>query len=257
LPWRQTPVYQYANHASFNGTFASTSSSELLQHGRNDSTVNIVKIYSGPLSMFGAKAEIAAREKGVAFELEMVPFSIETLYEPKHPDVLRINPKQQVPVLVDDDLELFDSTQIFEYLEDLCPEPPLWPRDARERARARLLELGSDEVFFAEVQLLMPRQRSAAGEDRVAEAISAIHAYYDRMERQLGDREHLAGPFSYADIAFYLAQFYATFLGEPPRDDQPCLAEWRARVFARPAVAEVAGRMSAYLGDLGIPAPTV
>eukprot|EP01036_Dinobryon_divergens_P053368 gene53368-71338_t len=60
-------------------------------------------IYSGPLSMFGAKVEIAAREKGIAFELVMVPFIEGDAYEPKHPEVLRVNPvKQQVPVLVDD-----------------------------------------------------------------------------------------------------------------------------------------------------------
>ena len=52
--------------------------------------------------MFGAKAEIAALEKGIAFELVMVPFEMKTLYQPKHPEVLRINPKRQVPVLVDE-----------------------------------------------------------------------------------------------------------------------------------------------------------
>ena len=77
-----------------------------------------MKLYSGPLSMFGAKAEIAAHEKGLDFELVMVPFEMKRLYEPKHPDVLRINPKRQVPVLIHGDLEIFDSTQIFEYFED-------------------------------------------------------------------------------------------------------------------------------------------
>jgi glutathione S-transferase len=80
-----------------------------------------MKILSGPLSMFGAKVEIAAREKAINFELVMVPFDPARGYEPKHTDVLRINPKRQVPVLIDGDLELFDSTQIFEYLEDLKP----------------------------------------------------------------------------------------------------------------------------------------
>jgi hypothetical protein len=114
-----------------------------------------MKIYSGPLSMFGAKVEIAAREKGIPFELEMVPFSMEKLYAPKHPEVLRINPKRQVPVLIDGDLEIFDSTQIFEYLEDRYPVPPLWPAAPQDRARARLLELKSDEVFFPPVIRLM------------------------------------------------------------------------------------------------------
>jgi glutathione S-transferase len=76
-----------------------------------------MKLYSGPLSMFGAKAEIAALEKGLEFKLVMVPFEMATLYQPKHPEVLRINPRRQVPVLVDGDLELFDSTRIFEYFE--------------------------------------------------------------------------------------------------------------------------------------------
>jgi glutathione S-transferase len=86
-----------------------------------------IRLFSGPLSMFGAKAEIALREKGVDFELVMVPFDMQRLYEPKHPEVARINPKRQVPVLIHGDLEIFDSTQIFEYLEELKPSPALWP----------------------------------------------------------------------------------------------------------------------------------
>ncbi|MBC8845460.1 glutathione S-transferase N-terminal domain-containing protein, partial [Escherichia coli] len=68
-----------------------------------------------------AKVEIAAHEKGIDFELVMVPFSQQRGYDPRHPDVLRINPKRQVPVLIDGELEIFDSTQIFEYFEDLKP----------------------------------------------------------------------------------------------------------------------------------------
>jgi glutathione S-transferase len=98
-----------------------------------------MRLLSGPLSMFGAKAQIAALEKGLDFELIMVPFSMERLYEPKHPEVLRVNPKRQVPVLIHGDLQIFDSTQLFEYFEDLKPEPPLWPAGAAARARARLL----------------------------------------------------------------------------------------------------------------------
>jgi len=95
-----------------------------------------MRIFSGPLSMFGAKVEIAAREKGIAFELIMVPFDMKRRYEPKHPEVLRINPKRQVPVVIDDAVEIFDSTQIFEYLEHTRPEPALWPLDPVARARA-------------------------------------------------------------------------------------------------------------------------
>jgi glutathione S-transferase len=117
-------------------------------------------LYSGPLSMFGAKAQIAALEKGLEFDLVMVPFDWAQGYTPKHPEVLRINPKRQVPVLVHGDLEIFDSTQIFEYLEDLQPSPPLWPHDPQARARARLLEHQSDEVYFPHVVRLMGLQQN-------------------------------------------------------------------------------------------------
>lgn len=42
--------------------------------------------------MFGAKVQIAALEKDVDFELVMVPFTKDDTYEPKHPEVLRVNP---------------------------------------------------------------------------------------------------------------------------------------------------------------------
>src|SRR3954465_8444845 len=115
----------------------------------------MVKLYSGPLSMFGAKAEIALREKRVEFELELVAFSQQQGYAPKHPEVLRINPKRQVPVLIDGAVEIYDSTQIFEYCEDRWPAPPLWPGTPAARAHARQLEHGSDEVFFPHVIKLM------------------------------------------------------------------------------------------------------
>src|SRR5271155_1543833 len=105
-----------------------------------------MKLFSGPLSMFGAKVEIALREKRLDFELEMVPFTREAGYQPKPPEVLRVNPKRQVPVLIDRDIEIFDSTQIFEYLEDEWPKLPLWPASPVHRARARQLEHAADEV---------------------------------------------------------------------------------------------------------------
>src|SRR5260370_41206412 len=135
-----------------------------------------MKLYPGPLSMFGAKAEIALHEKGIDFELVMVPFEMKTLYQPKHPEVARINPKRHEPVLVDDgpggDLEVFDSTQIFEHLETIKPEPALWPAEPKARARARLLEMQSDEVYFPPIVRLMGLQATpggpAAGEARAA-----------------------------------------------------------------------------------------
>ena len=69
----------------------------------------------------------------------MVPFTQADGYSPKHPEVLKANPKGQVPVLVDGDITLFDSTLIFEYLEDAYPQTPLLPASAAARAQCRLV----------------------------------------------------------------------------------------------------------------------
>lgn len=208
-----------------------------------------MKLYSGPLSMFGAKAEIALREKGFPFELEMVPFEMKTLYEPKHPEVVRINPKRQVPVLIDGDLELFDSTQIFEYLESLKRDPALWPSEPRARARARLLEHKSDEVYFPHIVRLMSDPRAPGAHD-------AASRFYAEMERTIGKQEWLAGAYSYADIAFYMAQLFGERMGAPVAGEFTHLHAWRDRMSARPAVKQVAGAMGRYLLSIGRTLPS-
>lgn len=208
-------------------------------------------IYSGPLSMFGAKVEIAAREKRVAFELVMVPFTTDDAYEPKHPEVLRVNPvKRQVPVLVDDEVALFDSTQIFEYLEDRYPEPPLWPEGIAERARARQLEQKSDEVFFPNVIRLFGLQDDMQSEPAVA-ACAACARFYDEMEALLAGRDYLAGPYSFADIAFYMACVFADRKGAGMTGATPRLIDWRTRVGERAAVRAVVDPMMRFLASQG------
>lgn len=205
-----------------------------------------IRLYSGPLSMFGAKAEIAALEKGIAVELVMVPFDMAKLYQPKHPEVLRINPKAQVPVLVQGDVEIFDSTQIFEYFEDLKPDPALWPKAPGCRAKARLLELRSDEIFFPPIIRLMSLQDRLDDPAAVA-AQDASARYYEAMERQLSESEFLAGSFSYADIAFYMAQLFAARMSAPMTAATPKLLAWRERLSGRPAIRQVAGAMARFL----------
>jgi glutathione S-transferase len=211
-------------------------------------------LYSGPLSMFGAKVQIAALEKGLDFDLVAVPFDFDAGYSPKHPEVLRINPKQQVPVLVHGDLEIFDSTQIFEYLEDLRPTPALWPGDVRERARARLHEHKSDEVYFPHIIRLMGLEQDLQGEAALA-AIAASNRYYAEMEAQLEGRDYLAGSYSFADIAFYMAALFGERKGAPLGEETPRLLAWRVRMSARPPVRQVAGAMGRWLASVGRPVP--
>jgi glutathione S-transferase len=214
----------------------------------------MMTLYSGPLSMFGAKVQIAALEKGLEFDLVMVPYDSRLGYSPKHPEVLRVNPKGQVPVLVHGDLEIFDSTQIFEYLEDLQPTPALWPRDTAERARARRLEHQSDEVYFPHIIRLMGLQNNL--NDAVALAsIRAATAYYAEMDELLNNRTWLAGGYSFADISFYMAALFSERQGAPITAATTKLLEWRDRMTKRPAVGSVVNAMGNWLRAAARPVP--
>lgn len=213
-----------------------------------------MKLFSGPLSMFGAKAQIAALEKGLDFELIMVPFDMKRLYEPKHPEILRVNPKRQVPVLLHGDLEIFDSTQIFEYFEDLKPDPALWPPGPAARARARLLELKSDEVYFPHIIRLMGLQ-ATPGDPAAIAAREAAARFYEAMETCLADGDFLAESYSFADIAFYMAQLFGARMGAPMTMATPNLLQWRQRMTSRPAVQQVVRPMAAFLVAQGRPLP--
>jgi glutathione S-transferase len=204
--------------------------------------------------MYGAKTEIAALEKDLPVDVIMVPFTAEHRYEPRHPEVLRINPKRQVPVLVHGTVEIFDSTQIFEYFEELKPAPPLWPAPAAARARARLRELWSDEVFFPPVIRLMSLQGRLA-EPATVEAIEEIGRRYLELEALLEHGPFLAGEYGYADIAFFMAQLFAARMSAPMTSLTPRLLAWRETVGARPAVNAVLRRFEATLRQMGLAIP--
>jgi glutathione S-transferase len=76
------------------------------------------------------------------------------------------------------------------------------------------------------------------------------------MDALLADgREFLAGPYTFADIAFYMAQLFGARKGAPMTSGAPRLLKWRDRVSARPAVRMVAGAMGRYLVSIGRPVP--
>ena len=75
--------------------------------------------------------------------------------------------------------------------------------------------------------------------------------FYDAMERTLERRTWLADGYSYADIAFYMAQLFGERMGAPMTDAHPRLQAWRERMGERPAVRQVAGAMGRYLLSIG------
>jgi glutathione S-transferase len=64
---------------------------------------------------------------------------------PHAPRVLWMSGQKAVPVLVIDGKAIADSTRIIEAVEEMQPDPPLYPRDALDRARALALEEFFDE----------------------------------------------------------------------------------------------------------------
>ena len=209
-----------------------------------------MKLYSGPLSLFTAKVRIGLREKGLPCDVWSVPFCRATGYEPRPVDVLRLHPKGQVPILVDGELVVYDSTQILEYLEQRNPEPPLFPSGLTDRARCREIEAYSDEIFFPKVLVLIQEvfykpEPGAQDGERVAVAERQLAEDYDRFERQLAGRDWFCPSFSVADIAVFLTTNFASTLGCPPPVTHRNFAAWLARMVERPSVAREMQQISA------------
>ncbi|MDB4906886.1 MAG: glutathione S-transferase [Gemmatimonadetes bacterium] len=100
----------------------------------------------------------------------------------------------------------------------------------------------------------MSLEQDLQGDAAVA-AISAASQFYREMEAQLQGRDYLAGSFSFADIAFYMAALFGERKGAPLGADTPRLLAWRDRMTQRPAVRTVAGAMAAWLASVGRPVP--
>lgn len=212
-----------------------------------------MQLFSGPLSLFTAKVRVALDEKRVAYERIEVGWSLASRYEPHHPAVVRHNPKKQVPVLVDGDVAVYDSTLIFEYLEDRHPEPPLMPRGVAGRARCRRLEAYADEIFFAPLwsvieETLYPAPPSGRDPARLAAARTQLTSHYAWLDAELGDRAWFCGDaFTFADIALFVMIRAATGLGAGPGAGNARLLAWYERALARPAVRREVDAMNAYL----------
>jgi glutathione S-transferase len=90
------------------------------------------------LSPYVRKVLLMLELKGVDYRIDpIVPFFGDDTFA-------RLSPLRQIPVLVDGDLVLNDSSVICQYLEERYPQPALYPADIADRARARWLEEYAD-----------------------------------------------------------------------------------------------------------------
>jgi glutathione S-transferase len=214
-----------------------------------------MRLYSGPLSLFTAKVRIALDEKGLPYERVEVGWSLAHRYEPHHPDVVELNPKRQVPVLVDGDLVAYDSTLILEYLEDRYPEPPLYPREVAARARCRRLEAAADEILFPPLWDLIeesfyPVPGGSRNRERLDRAQTTFARLLAGVDDELEGRDYLCGAFSVADVATFVMVHAATSLGAPVDPRLEALATWLARMRARPAVHREIESMGRFVAGL-------
>ncbi|MFC6746595.1 glutathione S-transferase family protein [Methylobacterium persicinum] len=161
-------------------------------------------LYEHPLSSYAQKVKIALREKGVAFTAEL-PESFGTGRQDG--PFAAANPRTEVPVLIDGDVTVFDSTVILEYIEERCPEPPLLPRDPAARAFARITEDVCDTHYeavnwgFGEI-LWFRRATGTLADHLRAEAAAQTRVLQDWLTGRLGRREWFGGEgFGWADAA--------------------------------------------------------
>lgn len=199
----------------------------------------MIKLYDFPQSPYCQKVRLVLAEKDLSYEKIFVDL---TKNEQKSPDFLRLNPYGKVPVLIDEDEVIYDSTVINEYLEDEYPHPPLMPEQSSERARVRMFEDFADNSFTAQAGLLVAELRKPAeqvDQERVQRYRADLLRVLEFLERYLEGKEYIAGTFSLADLAFAPRLLILPNLGvEIPARLKNVLA-WSERLKQRPSVKQL------------------
>ena len=188
-----------------------------------------LKLISHKLCPYVQRAVIALTEKGTAFER----IDIDLAHKPDW--FLAISPLGKTPVLQVDDVAIFESAVILEYLEETQPSP-LHPADPLRRAEHRAwIEFGSAVLndiagFYAAPDEAAFKAKTSQLEARFArlEARVAATPWFDGESFSLVDA--VFGPvFRYFDVFDEIAEF-GILTGKPK------LARWRQALAARASV---------------------
>ena len=195
-----------------------------------------VQVIGSYLSPYVRKVLVVLHEKGIEYEIDpIVPFYGDDRFA-------KLSPLRRIPVLLDGDVVLSDSSVICQYLEDRWPEPALYPRDVADRARARWIEEFADtrmgDVFIWRYFNQLVIRRFVWGEETdhalvaktLAEDIPAVLGYLETLAPAAG---FLFGPLSIADVSvgvFLRNAAFARFSIDAAR--WPRTAAYVARVLA-------------------------
>lgn len=200
-----------------------------------------MKIIGSYVSPYVRKVTACLHLKGLAYEIDPItPFFGGDEFE-------RLSPLRRIPVLIEGDLVLCDSTVICAWLDEAHPEPPLLPAAPADRARARWLEEYADtrlgDVFIWGLfyqKFVRPAVWGEPGDAARIERTLAkdAPAALDYLEGQLPADGFLFGAIGLADIAiasFFRNAHYAGFTPDPDR--WPRTAGFVARALAHECFA--------------------
>ena len=202
-----------------------------------------MKIIGSFVSPYVRKVLACLELKGLDYRVDPItPFFGNDQFE-------RLSPLRRIPVLIDGDLTLCDSTVICAYIEDAYPDPPLLPRDPKERARARWIEEFADtrlgDVFIWGLfyqRVVRPAVWGGPGdEERIARTLAEdAPAALDYLEAQLPASGYLFGAIGLADISvasFFRNAEYAGFTVDPER--WPKVERFVGEVLGHPVFAKL------------------
>ena len=203
-----------------------------------------MRLYRFPYSTNVERVALALAHKGLAVE------SVEIDPADRTP-VREVSGQDLVPVLVDGERVVADSTRILHYLEDRYPDPPLYPRDPARRAETDVFVDWFNRVWKVppnaiEAELGGPEPDRG----RIDQFARELSASRDVFEAMLTGRDYLMGDFSAADcVAFPFLKYGLLY---DPGDTElfhrilaehlgvggsyPRLRAWIARMDERPRV---------------------
>ena len=200
-------------------------------------------LYYGSGSPYAWRAQLSLEHKALPYELKVLSFSAG---DTRKPEFVALNPRHQVPLLVDGDFVLWESNAIVEYLDEAYPGrgAPLFPADAKTRAIVRRFIEEVDNYYGKAIDPILDQAFSVKPEEREVKKIAdgrknAVDELAMFSKAMRGD--YLAGPLSAADFTFYplVAFLYRTQKMKLPDLDAdgmlpPQLRAWKSRIEALP-----------------------
>jgi len=196
----------------------------------------MIRLYDYPDCPFCQKVRVVLAEKDLEYERLHVDLH---KGQQRAPEFLKLNPYGKVPVLIDEDIVIYDSTIINEYLDEEYPNPRLMPEDSAGRARVRLLEDFGDNSFTPPAGMILTELHKPEGErdaEKVRKYQSEIAWILGRLEVNLEGKEYLTSDFSLADVAFVPRILVLSQLGVELDARLQNVASWIGRLRERPSV---------------------